>query len=778
MCYPVLRSLAALVAVLGLTLAAGIGATGAPPVAGVPRRQPDGLREYQAWLRSRAGSGYPTRYVPLAATIAAARQWEPLGPRRVESKQQARYGNGFVAGRVNAVAYHPQQPQVYYAGAATGGFWRTDDRGANWRCLSDRWPNGSISSIAVDPADGGTVYVGTGDFPMSSGELGFGVMKTTDRGETWQQLGEREFAGHNIRALLVDPENRNLVIAATGRSAKSRGYVWRSTNGGVDWVRVLPRLADWSDLACSHGGTPHRYYAVGHGYHGGELWVSTDRGAGWSKLEPPLTNDYATNGWQEGLDLAVSPQFPEVLYLLSGTDRRIWKSPDAGKNWKDVTANLPGGADNWSNSWYDFFLACGSLRTTGQDVVYAGLIDLAASLDGGRNWQSVGRVEDDDALVHQDQHCLAVNPNDPQEVLVGNDGGVYRLVYKSKKASWSCVSLNATLEIAQVYQAASHPTKPDQFLAGVQDNGVVEAPGSTAKWQRKGTGDGGPCAIHATYPETQYYTTNGPALFATQDSWMTPVRIGDEAWETVHRDGVPDSPLFGADVRGLHLPIALAAGDADVLYAGTNYLWRYNHSRRSWTRRLGGQQLAAGSGFLTALAVAPGDSNRLYAGGSGGDLWTSADGGGTWKDLDPDRKTLPRQAVTCIAVHPARPHAILVGYGGEAAVHVWACTDAAATRPNWVPAHGVRAPFLPPVPVHSVAFDPCAPRQLYAGTEIGFFQSEDGGGTWRNGGAPYGLPNVRVNHVQVVEKQGFVVVATWGRGIWKRTIPAAGPAAR
>src|SRR5262249_29961006 len=127
---------------------------------------------------------------------------------------------------------------------------------------------------------------------------------------------------------------------------------------------------------------------------------------------------------------------PRTVYLISGLDRRIWKSGDAGKSWSDTTGNFPmgdpvtlprySGPYNWSQANYDCFVTCHHDASARQDVLYVGLIDLVVSRDSGQSWTSLGRTTPEDALIHNDQHCVAVNPRDPRQILIGNDGGVYR----------------------------------------------------------------------------------------------------------------------------------------------------------------------------------------------------------------------------------------------------------------------------------------------------------------------------------------------------------------
>lgn len=682
--------------------------------------------------------------------------WEFAGPKDLPPPYRIYNGQGPISGRVNVIAFDPNAPGSLYLGAAGGGLWHSTDNGVTWEVLSDGWPAIQVSSIAIDPVNSGTIYVGTGDFDGYGG-LGFGVMKTTDGGVTWNVIGNREFGRFAVSAVCIDPDSSQNLLVAAGRPRDWWTYLWRSTDGGATWYSPLTVYAHWRSIQASLPDiTGSRYlYAVGL-QNGGQVYRSSDHGATWTKLSPPLSNV----NWYDhtSLDIAVSSVDPRTVYLLCGFDRKIWKSPDAGITWIDITAGFPGGSNgyNWSQSDYDSRILCTAATDpdTGmlRDALYVSLIDVVLSPDGGATWKSFGGpTYTDSALTHNDQHALAFDPNDPFGLLVGNDGGLYRYSHDPATGDGVWSSLNSGLALTQFYKTAFHPTDPNRVLGGTQDNSTPALLG-TATWKNVGGGDGGFCAISAVNPDIQYATSQNLFVYRTQDNWATSQVI---------------SPNIGSDNKAFITPIVLDPNDFNSLYAGTNYLWRWSETTRTWTPRLGGRRLSD-SGYLLCVAVARGDSNRIYTGSVQGELWMTADAGTTWTRIDGGTTPLPSRAITSIDVDPVNPDRLLVGLSGTATAHMWRCDNARDGARRWINVSGSGETGLPDVPLNAIARDPGDPQNtFYVGTDIGVFATSNGGDAWTNATGPLGLPNVPVNDLKAVQGTGFLYAATFGRGLWR-----------
>jgi len=738
------------------------------------------LEAYLFYLRQRA---YPNDTIDWSAYRRAAEQrskmpaarwgdrailglganWTFMGPQNLPVPYRIYYGQGTTSGRVNALAFDHSNPGTYYLGAAGGGLWKTTDSGASWTPLGDGWEHLQVNAIAIHPTNSSILYVGTGDF-NGFGGLGFGLMKSTDGGATWTNQGKAQFGNFAVSAILIDPEDPNIVTVSTGRLPGWYGKVWRSTDGGANWTAVINTSIPWSDLeysAKTAGGVRY-YYAVGHDT-GGELWRSADRGATWTKLNPPTANSY-----NDGIEVATSLTNPLTVYLISGNDRVVWKSTSKGDDgtWTDITGTLPSGY-NWSQSWYDIHLTA-STRTSGGspvDVLYAGLITLFQTPSGDSTWQDIGQTYTNSALTHNDQHSMAVNPNDPNDLLVGNDGGVYRLSYDPALNAWSFdTTLNKKLGLTQFYRMDAHPTDPDRMLGGAQDNASPVSTGDLSNWKNRGGGDGGFCAINPLNPSTQYVTSQYLHIYQTTDGWASGNWWGNN----------DITPNTGSDRKAFIAPIAIDPNNPHLLYAGTNYLWRFNDNTDSWSARLGGQQLSS-SGVVMYIAIAPGDSNRIYTGSDRGEVWMTTDGGTTWKQINSGSPSLPNRSITSIAVDPNNPSRIFVGLSGTGTGHLWRCSDTQAATRVWTNISGSGATGLPDIPLNSVALDLDDPTNTcYVATDVGVFYTTDGGANWANATQPLGLPNVQVNDLKVIAGTRKLYAATYGRGIWRIDLPGSG----
>jgi photosystem II stability/assembly factor-like uncharacterized protein len=679
-------------------------------------------------------------------------RWEFVGPKNYGIVHT---GASPVSGRVNAVAFDPRRPGTWYLGAAMGGVWKTTNFGDTWTPLSDQWKFLPVSSIAIDPTKPNTIYAGTGDVPRPS--YAMGVMKSTDGGLTWSAAGPNQLGNATISKVLVDPRSPNIVWVTT-----FPGQVWRSADGGGTWKAVdeLPSIF-WLGIerAVSSATAPDRYYAVGEGV-GAELWRTDNGGGNWRKLQAPLSQAF-----QQRPLVACSPIFPDSVYLFSPTDLKIYASKDAGNTWADITDNF---ADRGSTT-YTFCFACsysGDPRNgTAQDVVYVGTYATYRSAPGGGQWQEV----EGNVFGHADQHAIAVNPFDPNSVLLGNDGGVFIATFIPDFGLTTVFSLNQSLGITQVYRADYSPDA--QFIiAGTQDVGIAATFGDIANWSpvgiSPGAGDGGSCAINPHSPDVQYLQVN------FNDNNQIGLQRTTDRWQTKPADIA--HPLMKSEPRSLFAPMAYDPNNPSYLYVATNFLYRwveFDQLQGGWIEHLGSRRLSSTS-YVNAIAIAPGDSNRIYTGSNDNEVWMSSNFGRAWHRIDAG---LPKTGgITSISVHPNNPSDVLVAIWRPSAStsRLWHCRNTMDGFIVWndVTSRG-RPNALPDFPTNAIARDLTNPdRNWYVGTDIGVFFTDDGGLNWYNATQPLGLPNVAISELKVVSQTRHLYAATFGRGIWRVTI--------
>jgi photosystem II stability/assembly factor-like uncharacterized protein len=680
----------------------------------------------------------------MAAGAPAGSKWEFVGPKNLAVPYRQYYGVGATSGRVSAIAYTTPPASgpdatagVVYMGSAGGGVWKSINGGQSWTPLSDGWPTLNVSSVAVDPKNPNKVYVGTGDY-HGFGGYSVGIMRSADGGATWTNTGKAQFGGAAVSDIVVDPENPNIVIASTGNGVDFYNYVWRSTDAGATWNKSFDSLNSWAGLTISAPDAQGKrnYYAVAFG----EIWRSGDRGATWTSL--PLPSGGSLGSWS---DIAASRTNPQAVYVLSPGDQKVFASKDAGNTWTDITGDIPGGY-NWSQGWYDYHITVSTrLNPLNQpvDVVYVGLIDIVQSPFGGATWRSLGKTYTAAALTHNDQHSMAVNPRNANDMLVGNDGGLYRLTFNPKNDSWFFdTSPNKGLGITQFYHAAFHPYDATKMLGGTQDNASPISFGDLANWKNVGGGDGGFAEIHPLGPSLQVATSQGGLAYITQDNWKNYFWWG----------------TFGPSA--FIAPMTIDPQNPQVVYQGSDAVEKLNLK----TFQITTSPVLSVFGYLMYIAVSPTDSNRIYAGSSLGELFMTTDGGTTWNQIEQGSTSLPDRTITCIAVDPDNSSRILVTVSGTGSGHVYRCDNTTAANRTWTNI----STGLPDVPANTIALDLTdTASTYYVGTDVGVFVTQNGGSAWSNMTQPLGLPNVQVNDLRPVYGTGYLNAATFGRGIWR-----------
>ncbi len=664
--------------------------------------------------------------------------WVSIGPAPIATVD---------AGRVAAVVIDPRDRQVIYAGAAQGGVWKSTDGGTLWRPLTDDQCSLATGSIAPDPLDPDVLYVGTGEQTYSaSSYYGCGVLRSTDAGATWTQLGAPHFdtntGGARIGTIRVVPGVPPATRSSTLLLASTFG-VFRSTDAGVTWTKstIAANVNSQATDLLVDPRDPRIVLAAftstgAHPANG--IYRSTDGGVSFPERTAGLP---AANVGR--IRLALAPSGPDTVYAAIHTPATamllgVWRSVDAGRTWHQVSAS---GASCGSQCWYDMYLAVdpGDARR-----VYFGGVSLYRSQDAGATFQEIG------SSIHVDHHAMAFDPVDPSRLIAASDGGLY----ESLNRGASFRSLNATLAITQFYHGLSIGVQgPTALLGGTQDNGTGARTGGLG-WPRVLSGDGGYTAIDpltgTAFAETQWIPNAsyaGPRRAPSYTGVFTLVRNGIV---------LSDPGLFIP-------PLVMDLARPHTLYFGTSRLYRTRTRGDLWTELYPGSG-TTGVGNVSAIAPAVSDSQVIYIGTSGGDVRISSDGGLTW----PQRRTgLPTRFVSDLVVHRGDPAIAYLSVSGFGTSHVFRTTNAGLT---WVDING----DLPDLPVNALALLPDG--SLVAATDLGVYRTRDGGTSWQRQGV--GLPNVAVFDVVYHAATSTLIAATHGRSVFASTVPApAAPAA-
>ena len=748
---------------------------------------------------------------PRVSAAAAGAQWESVGPRNMlnGSGQVIYYGptTANFSGRINGMAVSPADPNTVFVATGTGGVWKTTNAGVTFAPIADAFlARQETNTIAIDPFNAQNILVGLGD---AQGGEGFGtsrgVLRSTDGGNTWAvvPLVPGATSGDAVNTIVFDRDTQGAVLATTGATRNNNvGYRWRSTDGGVTWAQIPDPVPDdsgnstrWSSLSASlrdAASNRRYYYSTGMSSFAQRagLWRSVDQGQTWTKIELPTTPyNGGTVSYTDGFRAAASAVDPNIVYVLRASDKALIKGvrnpADDTYAWTEISGvGTPGAfaaSTNWGQTFYNVYLNCAAQPVNGvlMDALYPSLWSINCALgvndpNWKPNWVDFGRGKNDDTIIHVDNHFSVVAPSDPSRVYVGNDGGFYPVTYTDPKAAaptlanWATTQgRNANLPTTLFYQADFHPYNANFMLGGLQDNGGVVARGDLGNWSAAIAGDGTGASQDTTNPLRGYLMFNNLGVTLTQDGWASNTRI---------------TPPFGAgDARPLIGYCGINPASPGELYVGSNFLWRLNPLKGKWEPRLGNVNLTNNATqAVRAIAVAPSKSTSIYAGTPNGLLWASFDNGGTWKQLStnpadpaPDG-TLPNRAVTSISVNAANDKDILVTLSGTGTGRVYRCADTSQATVTFQNLSGTGATGLPDVPFNTLARDFDAPNTTwYAGADNGVYQTTDGGATWTNATQPLGLPAVSVRTLKAMPGTGYLMAATYGRGIYR--IPLVSP---
>ncbi len=579
--------------------------------------------------------------------------WAAIGPKNV-------------GGRTISLAVNPKNTEIIWAGAASGGLWRTDTGGIGaraWHYIETGFPVLGVNAIAIDPGDTAAVYIGTGevynrDDSMGSiyirttrGSYGIGILKTTDGGATWAKSLDWSYnERRGVLDLVIDPDNTSRIWAGTSDG------VYRSTDAGTSWQNVLdvdmavdiavdPVHTDTLYVSCGNLSTPNGSIGIYRSFDGGGTWTQLNTSG--SVLPQTWTGKTLLDIYQAAPNVI----YADVANMFSDEDSTgvgLYRSLDYGDTWQRLTNNTDCCTDSLFNNelgtrgynmipsyqgWFAHYVIVHPTDST--KVIVAG-VDTYRSDDGGRNFVRTSRWNSwrygttpaggDEGRVpgysHADHHNFARHPTAPNTLFFGNDGGVF----KTEDFAQTFRSRNGGYQSTQFYAGfSSHRLIPSLAIGGLQDNSTVLYQG-TPDWKRIFGGDGAMTALHATDIN---YVIGSSQRGAVYRSWDR----GD-SYSLTNQDMYYD----GTAVCFVG-PLGQAPSDPSIIYGGRTRIYKSTGYTTSWN-------LPAGA---TELSGAPVVSISVYA-GSPDIVWAttvpdppieagvfrSVDGGRSWTDVTQD----------------------------------------------------------------------------------------------------------------------------------------------
>ncbi|MGE5694610.1 MAG: hypothetical protein ACM4D3_05055, partial [Candidatus Sericytochromatia bacterium] len=678
-------------------------------------------------------------------------------------------------GRVTSAVGVPGQPNIYYIGGAAGGVFKTIDGGVSWKAVFEKEANASIGAIALAPSNPNLVWVGTGESnPRNDVVTGRGVYFSPDGGITWRFMGLENVG--QISSIVISPNNPDIVyVGALGHiwgPNPDRG-VFRTTDGGKTWQKVLyvDDKTGVSDLVMQPG-NPMVLFAgmwnlqrfpwemINGGQTSG-IYRSTDGGATWKKLseglpKPPIGR----------IGLAIAPSNPYHVYaLLDAKKGVLWDTTDLGEHWKQVS-------DNHQMNARPFYFSQLRVAPDNENRIYFLSFDIIQSDDGGKTGRKISNG------VHVDHHAMWIDPQNPNRIINGNDGGVY--ISNDAGRTWSFLN---NIPIEQFYMVATDDEDPYLMCGGLQDNNGWCGPSNTlsrtgsdgSEWWVAVGGDG-EYIVPAGHKSNIIYAASQNGYLTRLDS-----RNGLRKFIRPYLPDVGTMPPAQLKYRfNWTSPVAVDPKDPNTLYLGGNVVFKSTDGGGSWnpisgdlTRNDKSKQAASGgpveldlSGAetfdtLLSMTIAPTDSNVIWVGTDDGIVQMTRDGGKTWNNVTP--KGVPEWGrVQQIEISPFSPDTAYVAFDlhelDNNRPYVFKTKDGGKT---WAPIiNGLR----PNEPARVVREDPNQRGFLVLGTDTGLYWSRDDGDHWTP--LKGNFPTVPIYDIKFHKANRDLIVATHGRGIF------------
>jgi photosystem II stability/assembly factor-like uncharacterized protein len=707
---------------------------------------------------------------------------------------------GPVGNRVSAVAGVAGDPNTYYAGAASGGIWKTTDGGVHWDPVFDDQPVQSIGALAVASSDPNVVWAGTGEaFIRSNISIGNGIYKSTDAGKTWKHMGLD--ATGRIARVLVDARDPNVVFAcALGHSygpQPERG-VFRTKDGGATWDKVLfvNDSTGCGDLAMDPNNPRILFAGMWQleiktwgresGGAGSGLYVSRDGGTTWTKL----TGRGLPSRPFGKVAVAVAPSNSGRVYALietgdgvpwhgKETDRGLlWRSDDGGATWRLVgrDRSLAGRAHYYSR----FVVA-----PDDEDEAYFLTASFGVTVDGGDSL----RIAQGGESPGGDNHDMWIDPTNADRMIVGNDGNVS--ISTTRGRTWYRVQL----PIAQMYHVEVDNQIPYYVYGNRQDGPSTRGPSNSkltgpalgliprGEWHSVAGGESGWATPDPEDPNVIWSSASGSGsvggIVARYDE-RTRQAHHVEVWP-VSTVGHPPADLKYRFVWTF--PLTISPHDRNRLYVGSQHVHVTTNGGRSWQvispdltlndksrQRISGGLTPDNIGVEYADVIFAIRESRLqpgliWAGTNDGLVHVTRDGGKTWTNVTRNIPNLPPWG-TVSNVEPSRFDTgtayITVDFHqvNNRDPFVYKTADYGRT---WRPiVNGI--PKTPLSYAHVIREDPVRRGLLYLGTENALYVSFDDGESWQP--LQTNLPRAPVYWLVIQEHFNDLVVSTYGRGFW------------
>lgn len=683
-----------------------------------------------------------------------------------------------VAGRILSLGIDPNNTNTIYAGSASGGLWKSDRLGADtsWQYVETGFPVLGVSAISINPNNSNEMYIGTGEvynydrtgqdaaYRMTRGSYGIGILKTENGGKTWEKSLDWTYQQRKgVNALQIDPINPSNIYAATTEG------IYKSTDGGQEWNNILDVIMmmdividpnDPNILIASAGNFGTEGQGIYRTVNGGETWIKSES----------IIDDF--NGKAR---LDIHPTESNNVYLSIGdgfsvngpTGSWLYRSRNSGLSWELMSTF------DYSR-WQGWFAHDVGVSPADPDKLIVVGVGTFRSNDGGQTLLFVnnggnvlGRPDVGvpeagvSNYVHSDQHVVLYHPDNPEIAFIGSDGGVFM----TRDGGRSYQSRNGGLQTTQFYNGISVSLQDEnKMMGGLQDNSTVIFRGDKA-WEKTLGGDGAYTNINSENDDIVYASAQNLNMYRSNND--------ARGWFYASPVQEIDNPVFIA-------PYRLAPSNPDVMYAGTDRVYRSGNGGFTWTATNGGRTINGDPIF--SLAISPRNQNTVYVGtapyntdmvgdaptfgGREPAIYKTTNGGISWNNVT---RNLPNRYPNDIMIDPKNDDVVYACFSGFGTGHLYKTEDGGRTWRDI-------SKSLPDVPGNAIEIDPLITDFIYYGTDLGMFFSDDGGETWESWkrGLPTAVIAMDLKIHKVPGKRSKIWIATHGHGTYTRPLVKRG----
>ncbi len=719
------------------------------------RKQPKSLSAGMAlssWNAQRSFPGNNINMRPISEGFQQMKQqsqrtsmfqgsWAALGPMNF-------------GGRTLAIAINPVNPNTLLAGSASGGLWKSYSGGLGataWQQVETGFPIIGVAAIAINPLDTNEIYIGTGEVyndqqagtgfavRTTRGSYGIGILKSIDGGISWSKSLDWQYDElKGVQDIIMNPLNPSTLFAATTEGT------FRSLNSGQSWQLVqTSRMA--TDLLMMPGDTSKIFIAAGNSFSVNEgIYVSSNGGTTFTKITSGLPATYSGKAM---LDICLSNNsvmYASIADQLMGFG--LYRSDNGGVTWFQ--------ANPTDYQTYQGWYAHDVIVNPGDpNIVLTSGINTWKSIDGGAtlsqksywyNWDfnatTVGGSEGSPDYVHADIHRMYYSPFNSNLIYLATDGGVFRSVDGGENFE----GCNGGYHCQQFYANFSCSSTDSLFgIGGLQDNATAVYEGN-AGWRRVIGGDGLSTAINPLNDQIVYGSSQYLNIEKSIDKGQNFNGLNTPAGSVTNFAG----------------PFVLAPSNPNVLYAGSDLVYKTINAGQSWTSTNGNSPLDGNA--VLVLEVSDTDPNLVFAATAPVivpqvGLFKTSNGGTSWTNVTAG---IPNRYIMDIAIEPGNNTTVFVAVSGFGTPHVFRSTNGGN---SW----SAFGNGLPDVPTNTITFDPINTAIIYLGNDLGVYVSIDGGQNWQvfNDGL---IDGALVMDISISPVNRKLRLATHGKGLYER----------